>query len=149
MALIGALGFYRLSKPASLSPEAQRLFREEENAIADGTFLIASLQLEKVVAQQPDHLLAAVRLAEAYYEQDQPSKAQQQLLKVSDRWVLRSADRHLREGTRRLLVRDFDGAIAELKKRAAEPGARLDLARMYQRASLLSEAEAEYRGVLP
>ena len=68
MALVGGLGFYQVSKPASLSPEAQRLFREGENAIADGAFLKASLQLEKVVAQQPDHLLAAVRLAEAYYE---------------------------------------------------------------------------------
>ena len=152
--MLGVTGLYYLSKPPDLNPEAQRLYRDGVNAIADGSFLTASKQLEKVAAQRPDHLPAAVRLAEAFAEMDQPGKANQQLLRVAGQWEFGSSNRLLREGVRLYLLHDYDGAIAEMKKRADGASAdewttaRLDLARMYQRASLLQEAEREYQAVL-
>ena len=154
VAMLGVTGLYYLSKPPDLNPEAQRLYRDGVNAIADGSFLTASKQLEKVAAQRPDHLPAAVRLAEAFAEMDQPGKANQQLLRVAGQWEFGSSNRLLREGVRLYLLHDYDSAIAAMKKRADGASAdewataRLDLARMYQRASLLQEAEREYQAVL-
>ena len=146
-----AVALWWLWRTPSLPEPVARMYTEGINALADGSYLKANRLLEQTVQQQPNFVPATLRLAETYLELDQSRKAQETLLRVSDRWLPSTETRLLRDALRLLLLRDYDAAIPILKRRAEAANStqtQLDLGRALERANRLEESQAAYREVL-
>ncbi len=151
IAALLAAGLWWMLRTPSLPEPVARMYTEGVNALADGSYLKANRLLEQTVQQQPNFVPATLRLAETYLELDQIRKAQETLLRISDRWIPSTDTRLLRDALRLLLLRDYDAAIPILKRRAAASDStqsQLDLGRALERALRLEESQAAYQEVL-
>ena len=137
------------------APAAANYYAMGVAALADGTYARAARMLELAAEKDGDYAPIRLRLAEAYWRLDQPRQAQEQLLRAEQQGTWGNLDRRrLYDGTRAMVLRDFNTAEATLAARIGSPFApvapqpRLDLARAQDSAEHIAAAEASYLQVL-
>ena len=136
-------------------PQALRWYQEGANAIHDGTYFKAAKALERAVSVDSGFALAHARLAEAFDELDDATRAGEEMLKAvapdSFRRRLSGLDDLIVEAVRRSLANDPAGAAVlfrQLLNRVPESekaGAWLDLGRAYEKAGQPKQALDSYR----
>jgi len=137
------------------APAAANYYAMGVAALADGTYARATRMLELAAEKDSTYAPIRLRLAEAYWRLDQPRQAQEQLLRAEQQGTWGNLDRRrLYDGTRAMVLRDFNTAEATLAARIGSPFApaapqpRLDLARAQDSAEHIAAAEATYLQVL-
>ncbi len=137
------------------APAAANYYATGVAALADGTYARAARMLELAAEKDDRYAPIRLRLAEAYWRLDQPRQAQEQLLRAEQQGTWGNLDRRrLHDGTRAMVLRDFNTAEATLAARIGSPFApaapqpHLDLARAQDSAEHIAAAEATYLQVL-
>jgi tetratricopeptide (TPR) repeat protein/tRNA A-37 threonylcarbamoyl transferase component Bud32 len=134
-------------------PEVQRWYQEGVTAIRDGTYYTATKMLERSVAQDPGFAPAQARLAEAYNELDDTTRAQQAMLRAMASGVdsLPGNEAQSIRAINRVLTNDFAGAVAiqrsllDAADAAAKPSLYVDLGRSLERTQNPKDALAAYQ----
>ena len=102
------------------TPEVMRLYQDGVNAMRDGAYFLARKRLETAVRLDDKFPLAHARLAEAFTELDNDSKAKDHLIRVSqlapDQSRLAELDRHRLQAIMNTVRNDFPAAVAEYRE---------------------------------
>jgi tetratricopeptide (TPR) repeat protein/predicted Ser/Thr protein kinase len=156
VACAGAFAVWHWTQGAGLPPvppDADRWYRRGTEALRDGAFQSARIELEQAVRLFPQHALAYARLAEADAELDDTGAAQTHLLRLSslvpDESRLSSDDQLRVRAVRDILLRNVDSSVAALQELVSrhprDAGAWVDLGRAQEAAGLRDDASASFQ----
>lgn len=144
---------YRSHRYHPPSAEAGQSYEQGLAALRDGTYLQATRAFQNAIKLDGDFLLAHARLAEAWAELDFTGPAQTEMLSASvpeQERNLPALDRRYIDAIRLTLTEDFSGAVESYRHILAmlphgqKAYGYLDLARAYEKAGNLREAQRNY-----
>jgi len=138
--------FGEFSRKPTLS--TMRWYNEGLQALADGSYWKAARLLERAVTESPGFALAHARLAEAWWEMDQPDKARESMIRAlsAKPWWTGRREARMTEAVRSTVTRDFSAAenvYIDLASGVSGPelsAALVDLGRAQERNDKTQEA---------
>jgi serine/threonine protein kinase/Tfp pilus assembly protein PilF len=136
------------------TPEVMRLYQDGVNAMRDGAYFLARKRLETAVGLDDKFPPAHARLAEAFTELDNASKAKDHLIRVSqlvpDQSRLTELDRRRLQAIMNTVRNDFPAAVAECREivrltpKSDKALAHFDLGRAYEKSGEPDKAIESY-----
>ena len=153
--IVGGILWWRQPSPHVPLAAAQKFYDIGTEALRSGSYFQASKAFELAIQNDEQFALAHARQAEALIELDNPERAKDEMLRVSeltpDRSSLPPIDALYRDAITATVRRDFPKAVEHYQKIAqlsGQPYAWVDLGRAFERNEQPDKALAQYEAAL-